>query len=168
MIFNKHKSLNWLRDLFLKSKKQSYNKVITLVGKLAFLSYDPKTKDTLDYYDSTPLIFVVKIEGPYIYGLNVHYLDLSWRAKLVQSLCKFGPSSTEDEINLEIKKSSLSKLPQNKLANLCLKKYLIKNIKNMIIISNEEWNNILYLPVYDFKKKSVNEVWQITSEKAAE
>jgi len=166
MIFNKNKSLNWLRNLFSKSKKDSRSNVSTLVGKLAFLSYNPVTKDTLDFYDVNPLIFIVKVEGPYIYGLNVHYLDLSLRTKLVQSLCKFGPSSNEDEINLEIKKSSLSKLPNNTLANICLKKYLMKNIRNMVIISNDEWNNILYLPIHDFKKKTVTEVWKITSEEA--
>ena len=48
--------------------------------------YDPKTKDTLPYYDRFPLTIMVGPAPKGFYGLNLHYLPLDIRARFLDSL----------------------------------------------------------------------------------
>ena len=58
----------------------------TVVGNMYMFFYDPKTKDTLPYYDSFPLIVVVGPAEGGFYGINLHYLPPTLRAKFLDGL----------------------------------------------------------------------------------
>ena len=55
-----------------------------IVGSMQMFFYDPKTKDTLPYYDRFPLVVVVGPAEKGFYGLNLHYLPPILRAKDVR------------------------------------------------------------------------------------
>ena len=54
-----------------------------MIGRMYHFFYDPKHKKTLPYYDRFPLIFPFKsVRGGFL-GINLHYLPLRLRAKLM-------------------------------------------------------------------------------------
>ena len=46
------------------------------LGGLYFFYYDPKTKDSLPYYDTFPLVLALERYNDGFLGLNLHYLPL--------------------------------------------------------------------------------------------
>ena len=63
-----------------------------IVGSMQMFFYDPKTKDTLPYYDRFPLVVVVGPAEKGFYGLNLHYLPPILRAKMLDSLMEVATS----------------------------------------------------------------------------
>ena len=57
-----------------------------VIGSMFMYYYDPKTKDTLPYYDSFPLSIIVSKAAGGFYGLNLHYLPPTLRAKFLDGL----------------------------------------------------------------------------------
>ena len=57
-----------------------------IAGSMYMYFYDPKTKETLPYYDRFPLTIMVGPAPKGFYGLNLHYIPLDLRAKLLDSL----------------------------------------------------------------------------------
>ena len=57
-----------------------------IVGSMNMFFYDPKTKDTLPYYDRFPLVVIVGQAKGGFYGLNLHYLPMNLRAMLLDAL----------------------------------------------------------------------------------
>jgi len=57
-----------------------------VVGNMYMFFYDPKTKDTLPYYDRFPLVIVVGPAEGGFYGLNLHYLPPVLRARFLDEL----------------------------------------------------------------------------------
>ena len=57
-----------------------------LVGSMNMFYYDPKTKETLPFYDRFPLAIIVGPAEGGFYGLNLHYLPMNLRAKLLDAL----------------------------------------------------------------------------------
>ena len=93
-------SLNWFRTS-LKNivkrvnreqllKDSNLNKVNKpLPGRMFMYFYDPKTKETLPYYDKFPLIIMVEKAPKGFYGLNLHYLSPKLRAKFFDKLLEY-------------------------------------------------------------------------------
>src|SRR5690348_3007714 len=55
-------------------------------GAMYLFRYNPKTKETLPYYDTFPLVIPVKLLPDGFHGLNLHYLPPMLRAKLMMAL----------------------------------------------------------------------------------
>ena len=62
------------------------NKSQPLIGSMNMFFYDPKHKDTLPYYDRFPLSVIVGPATGGFYGLNLHYLPPTLRAKMLDAL----------------------------------------------------------------------------------
>ena len=77
----------------LKSDRTRYEPY-PMLGNMYLFSYDPKTKETLPYYDRFPLIIPFRPSvvsgkagsGPGFYGLNLHYIPPRLRARLMDAL----------------------------------------------------------------------------------
>ena len=67
------------------------------IGDMMMYFYDPKTKATLPYYDRFPLVFPFKKVKGGFYGLNMHYLPLPLRAKLMDALYDTASNTRFDE-----------------------------------------------------------------------
>ena len=57
-----------------------------LIGGMYFFLYDPKTKEELPYYDRFPLVIPLKREDDGFLGLNLHYLPVPYRIRLLRKL----------------------------------------------------------------------------------
>ena len=62
------------------------NKSQPLIGSMNMFFYDPKTKDTLPFYDRFPLAIISGPAPGGFYGMNLHYLSPVLRAKFLDAL----------------------------------------------------------------------------------
>ena len=84
-------SLQWFKKRLKSVTRVQNNQILKdpllnrvakpLMGRMYMYFYDPKTKETLPYYDRFPLIIMVKKEKGGFTGLNLHYLPPVLRAR---------------------------------------------------------------------------------------
>jgi hypothetical protein len=133
----------------------------TIVGKMYFYFYDPKTKENLPFYDKFPLVIPIEEHRDGFIGLNLHYLNLKRRIVLLDKLSEFANNSKYDEttklrLSYSLLKSS-SKIYEMKA---CIKKYLFTNVKSKFLqINADEWDIAALLPVENFQKTNKNKVF---------
>lgn len=133
----------------------------TLYGRMFMYFYDPKTKDTLPYYDRFPLIFLVEKANRGFYGLNMHYLPPKLRAKFFDRLLDYSNNEKYDSTTrLRLKYSFLQKSSRLEFFKPCFKHYLTSQVVGKIVeIPANEWESVLFLPTEFFKKKRAQSVW---------
>ena len=130
-------------------------------GNMYMFFYDPKHKDTLQHYDSFPLVLPFeKTEDGFI-GLNMHYLPYKLRFVLFDALMRFKTTKTiDDNTRLKYSWSTIKSMSKHTLAEPCVKRYLIPHIKSQIkMINPTDWSTTLMLPVESFAKSKKNKVW---------
>ena len=155
------------RKIVEKIQKISQDSKITprkpKLGGLYTFMYNPKTKDKLPYYDIVPLAIPVSYTENGFYGLNFHYLSLKERNKLLNIIL---PLSNENEVNTQKKKVSYSQLVSlaNGIWSPCCKRYLWSHIRTKFVdIPQEDWYEVIKLPVISFQKSSTSNVYRDTS-----
>ena len=180
-VFEKHKydpsivtkSRTWFRQEANLLRKEGikptrvYQNSGTMVGtvkpgNLYMFFYDPKTKDTLPYYDAFPLVFPFqKTENGFI-GLNMHYLSYRLRVVLLDNLLKFKNTKGLDETTkLRYSWQMIKSISKHKLAEHCVKSYLTDHlVTQMKMITPTNWTTAMMLPVESFKKASATTVWK--------
>lgn len=125
-------------------------------GDMVLFRYEPKHADTLPFYDRYPLIFPVDSAPGGFYGINLHYLPLQLRAKLMDGLYSLVTDQNYDEntkINLSYK--MLRSASQLRYFKPCFKHYLNSYVRsNFRIINANEWDIALFLPLERFAKAS--------------
>jgi len=133
----------------------------TTIGKMYLFNYDPKTKDTLPYYDRYPLIFPVERAPGGFYGINMHYLPLTLRAKLMDKLYELSTDRRYDEkTKLKIGYQILKAASRFAPFKPTFKRYLSNHVRSRFIeISSSEWDIALFLPLERFAKASKTKVW---------
>lgn len=118
-------------------------------GNMYMYFYDPKHKDTLPYYDGFPLIIMMGPAKGGFYGLNLHYLPPTLRAKLLDVI--LGNDNT--------------KIPQKYIAP-AMKHYLFKHVKSRFaLVDKPEWEIATFLPMADWNKASANSVYRDSRKK---
>lgn len=130
-------------------------------GFLYMYKYDPKTKDTLPYYDVFPLVFPFRKTKTGFYGLNMHYLPYELRIKLLDELLVFKSNSRWDETT-KIKYSweLINGISRFAPAQPCVKQYLNAHVKSAFRqISSDDWATAMLLPVEKFVGASKQQVW---------
>jgi len=132
-----------------------------LMGGLYFFVYDPKGKADLPYYDRFPLVMPLKKESDGFIGLNFHYLPLSYRIRFMKKLLPLALYDGDDIRRIRITYDILSASSRYKEFKPCIKKYLIPHIKSRILkVEPDEWDTALFLPVHQFRKAPVQEIWK--------
>ena len=132
------------------------------VGDMFMYFYDPKTKDTLPYYDRFPLTILVDRAPKGFYGLNLHYLPLDVRAKFLDALLdnlnnKRYDESTRFRLSYEMLKGA-AKL---RAFRPCFKRYLSSHVRSRFAkVEAPEWEIATFLPTADFEKASSTEVYR--------
>lgn len=131
------------------------------VGSMVLYAYDPKTKETLEYYDQFPLIFIIDVEKDRFHGINLHYLSPNLRAILFDKLLTIANNSRGDSTTkLRITYNILKAASKFKLFKPCFKEYLFSHVKSKIIkIAPPDWQYAVFLPIQQFKKASASKVW---------
>ena len=123
-----------------------------LLGGMYMMLYDAKTKAKLPYYDKMPLIFPYRrVPGGFM-GLNMHYLPLQLRAKLMDALYDTANNTSyDDTTRLKISYKILDKAAKYKAFQPCLKRYLNSQVQSKFMyIYPSEWDIALFLPTERF------------------
>ena len=129
-------------------------------GKLNMFFYDPKHKKTLPYYDTFPLVLPLETYTDGFLGINLHYLPIPLRVKLLDGLVDYTNSAdfTETTTKMVVNYSKLKKI---RLIRPTIHKYLSGYTKSQFRrIDADEWPIATLLPVQRFKKASDKEVWK--------
>lgn len=118
-------------------------------GHLYLYQYKP-TKKGLPYWDTYPLVYVLRREGSYFIGANLHYMSPKARSGVIQSI-------------LEDKKVEIPKK--------IIHKYLYNGVIGRLLdLGQDEWKTAIYLPIENFVYEKggrtlsydKNKVWQRT------
>jgi len=131
-------------------------------GAMVMYFYDPKWKKELPYYDTFPLTVIVGPAPNGFYGLNLHYLPPTLRAKMLDALLdnlnnKKYNDTTKFELNYEL----LQRSRKLKYFKPCYKHYLTTHVKSKFsFIPAPEWEVATFLPTANFQKQSREAVWK--------
>ena len=127
-------------------------------GRLNMFFYDPKYKKTLPYYDTFPLVLPLERYDDGFLGINLHYLPMTLRIRLLDRLVDYSNNTKFDEsTRLAV---DYSKLKNINLIKPTLKRYLAGRVKTQFRrIDADEFTVAALLPVQRFKKASASEVY---------
>jgi hypothetical protein len=132
-----------------------------LVGQMYMYYHDAKHKATLPYFDRFPLVFPFKKVKGGFYGLNMHYLPLPLRAKLMDALYDTASNTRFDEsTRLRMSYKMLESAAKYKEFQPCIKRYLTSQLRSKFMyIYPSEWDMALFLPLERFQGASKTQVW---------
>lgn len=147
----------------MKNRDRLYNKISqTDVGRMYMFFYDPKHKDTLPYYDRFPLIFVMDRYADGFLGMNLHYLPLLYRARLMDRLYSIQMNDAQREgKKLKLSYSLLSAASKFSYFQPTVKRYLNNHVRSRFLyVPSEDWDTALFLPTERFKKAKKGTVYK--------
>ena len=158
---NKAKNLNVSRSKLMKEDPIELRSR-PAVGRMYMYFYDPKTKDTLPYYDRFPLIIMVGPAPRGFMGLNLHYLPLDVRAKFLDALLGTINNERYDEsTRFRLSYDMLKRASRLRAFKPCLKRYLSSHVRSRLaLVPAPEWEIATFLPTADFEKASSSEVYR--------
>lgn len=132
----------------------------SMIGKMYFYFYDPKTKDTMPYYDRFPLVIPIERYNDGFLGLNLHYIHPKQRMILLDKLSDTMSNDTYDEnTKLRISYRYLAAASKIFEANACIKRYLFSHVDSRFLeITADEWDIAATLPVETFVGASTSKV----------
>jgi hypothetical protein len=126
----------------------------SFIGRMYFYFYDPKTKDSLPYYDKFPLVIPIERYPDGFLGL----LD-----KLSVLLTD---RNYDEKTRLRISYDYLARASKMYQAKPCIKRYLFSHIQSRFLeITADEWDIAVMLPVESFVKAKKNKVWSESEDK---
>ena len=128
-------------------------------GRLNMFFYSPKHKDTLPYYDRFPLILPLEKYREGFMVINLHYLPIPLRIRLLDKLYEFSSNDKFDKTTrLTATYNNLKKFP---LVKPTLHKYLFSFVESQFRrIDANEFIVAALLPVQRFKKATDRKVWK--------
>ena len=128
-------------------------------GKLNMFFYDPKHKKTLPYYDTFPLVLPLETYNDGFLGLNLHYLPIPLRIRLLDGLVDYSNNTAFDETTRLV--VNYKRLKNIELIRPTIHKYLSGYTKSQFRrIDADEFTIATLLPVQRFKKATDKEVWR--------
>lgn len=131
------------------------------IGKMYLFNYYAKHHDTLPYYDQFPLVFPFKKASNGFYGINMHYLPFSYRARLMDALYTLAQDTITEKTKLKINYDILSAVSRQGLYKPCVKHYLNTQLKSRFLeIPATKWDIALFLPLQRFVKASEQKIYR--------
>lgn len=137
-------------------------------GNMFMFFYDPKTKETLPYYDKFPLVIVVGKAPGGFYGLNLHYISPLLRVKLLDALMDNTTDKRYDEnTRFKLNYAMLNRTSKLRFYKPCFKHYLLDHVQSRLAhVPSPEWEIATFLPmanwvgargaaVYKFSKEMI-------------
>lgn len=136
-------------------------KTNSTIGKMYFYFYDPKTKDTLPYYDRFPLVIPIESYNDGFLGLNLHYIHPKQRLILLDKLSETATNDKFDsKTKLRVSYGYLAGASRAFEATPCIKRYLYSHIQSRFLeISADEWDIAAMLPVETFVGATTSKVY---------
>ena len=133
----------------------------SMIGKMYFYFYDPKTKESMPYYDQFPLVIPIEKYNDGFLGLNLHYIHPKHRMILLDKLSDTMSNDTYDEkTKLKINYRYLAAASRIFEANPCIKRYLFTQIESRFLeITADEWDIAAMLPLESFVGATTSKVY---------
>jgi hypothetical protein len=129
------------------------------IGGVYTLIYDAKHKATLPYWDQFPLIIPFSIKGDRMTCINLHYLPIDLRVKLLKKLMEYTIKYKGRE-RMNISYTLLKSIAELNLVKPTIHTYLFDHMKTRLIKANYDvWGIIAYLPYQKFVGASSAKVW---------
>lgn len=134
----------------------------TMAGQMYMFFYDPKTRDTLPYYDMFPLTIMVQRAPGGFYGLNLHYLKPIVRAQFLDKLTETLTNDKYDTTTkFRLRYELLSSVRKYRDFKPCFKHYLSSHIDSrLVMVQPPEWEIAIFLPTEQFVKSKKADVWK--------
>jgi hypothetical protein len=155
----------------LMAQYRSAMVTVPMIGQMYLFAYEPKTKDKLPYYDRYPLVIpfdTVRTAGRAVgasssagfMGLNMHYLPLRLRARMMDALYSVISDEKYDErTHLQISYKMLSSVTKYRFYKPCIKQYLFSHVRTRYFrIDPASWDIALFMPLERFVGASVGAV----------
>ena len=155
----KVKELKPTSDKLMTDRQRLKNK--SMIGRMYFYFYDPKTKDSMPYYDRFPLVIPIERYNDGFLGLNLHYIHPKNRMVLLDKLSDTISNDTYDEnTKLKINYRYLAAASKVFEATPCIKRYLFTQIESRFLeITADEWDIAALLPVESFVGATTSKVY---------
>jgi len=162
------KSTEWFRDKIKEFGQPSAMQLIRdgkqntrpFYGNLNMFFYDPKFKKTLPYYDRFPLVLPIERYSDGFLGINLHYLPIPLRIRLLDTLMEY---STDTNFDSRTKLKVLGRYKNLKnvaLLKPTIKRYLRGHVKSSFRkVEADEFTIATLLPVQRFSKANEKKVW---------
>jgi hypothetical protein len=133
----------------------------SIIGRMYFFYYDPKTKDTLPYYDRFPLVLPIERYPDGILGLNLHYIHPKQRIILLDKLSEFANNDKYDKTTkLRLSYDLLKSASRIFEATPCIKRYLFGHVESRFLeIDASEWDIAALLPMESFVGATTSKVY---------
>lgn len=155
----KIKNLNPSRQALLADRERLKGK--TIIGRMYFFFYDPKTKDKLPYYDRFPLVIPIERYPDGFLGLNLHYIHPKQRILLLDTLSEYANNDKYDKTTkLRLSYALLSSASKAYQATPCIKRYLFNHVESRFLeITADEWDIAALLPMESFVGATTSKVY---------
>jgi len=139
----------------------------SFIGKMYFYYYDPKTKDSMPYYDRFPLVIPIEQYQDGFLGLNLHYIHPRQRIILLDKLSETASNNKFDEkTKLKISYDYLKRASSAFEAMPCIKRYLYNHVTSRFLeISADEWDIAALLPMETFVNAQEGQVYSDSRKK---
>lgn len=144
----------WLRTYV---KKHRYHGIM-LQGQLYMYDYDPLHKDTLEYYDTSPLVlsfglYYAKTGNLIEYGVNLHMLPIQIRKEFMTDVFNLFKkqyrgqmySNKPRSIN-EFSWETLQTFVNKYGIDFAVRSYIVERRKNTIIFDYSDWGKAVMVP----------------------
>jgi len=131
-------------------------------GNMYNFQYDPKTKQTLPYYDRFPLCIPVQPAKNGFHGMNLHYIAPNIRAQFLDALMDITNNDKYDRTTkFKLTYQLLKGTTQHRFFKPCFKHYLSDHIQSkLLLIEPADWEIAIFLPTESFRKVSKDTVWK--------
>lgn len=169
------KAREWYRNKAKEIKTVNINRVLekapeyrlkstmseNMIGEMFLFQYDAKWKKELPYYDQSPLIFPIGMQGDGKFlGINLHYISFYRRAQLMNALYSVAVREKNQIKKLAISYSILKSVSEFAYFKPCVKSYLVDHVQSRFLrILPSEWDSALFLPLARFVGASQTKVW---------
>lgn len=134
------------------------------IGGMFQYVYIAKHKETLPYWDAFPLVIPIEAYQNGFLGINLHYLPIRMRAKMLDKLMSFEThvktGTNGSRRYMQLSYQLLKQLKDIPAFQHCLKRYLFTQVKSKVIrIDSSYWETVAFLPTQQFQKQSETVVW---------
>ena len=162
---------NNLSSIQTPIRPDSYNKILPsgptplryVEGCMLFFGYEPKTKDSLPFWDEYPLVVILKKSTKSILGLNLHYLSPNERANFLERLLRTVDNPEYHKNAPSYFNATYQQMKKNRSLRKCIKRYYISNIKTRVnVIPSPEWKIVTFIPIDRFRMATKYYVWAKT------
>ena len=160
-------AMSWFRDIVKKTRYAVPGKIgrkelmsdrnigeflTPKIGRMYLFQYDAKYKNILPYWDRFPLVFPFDVFSDGFYGINIHYLNVESRIKLMTALME--AHGISGELNDKyFMKLSYTVIKDFKPAKECIKRYINKAAHRkspFYGIAGNDWSYAAALPLQKF------------------